>query len=153
MKRTICCLAALVLLLLSTVSFADGCEHRVDPSEWLLKGYVDPQPGIDGYSGDFCCPICGAVMKKGQPIAALDSDDPEEKKEHGQEDPVPVPFVVGAEAPAAGELIWSPDNENTFTVPNVIPAKGIEEFIGEWHYFRFVKEDGTEISREEMLAE
>lgn len=45
------------------------------------------------------------------------------------------------------------DDEDVFTVPNIIPAKGIEDFIGKWNYFRIVNEDGTEMSREEMLAE
>ena len=43
--------------------------------------------------------------------------------------------------------------EDVFTVPNIIPAKGIEDFIGEWHYLMVVNEDGTEMSREELLAE
>lgn len=100
MKRIISCLAALVLLLLSAVSFAE-CEHRVRPSEWLLQGYVDPQPGIPGYSGDFCCPVCGAVMRKGEVIGALPVDYDKEKKEAEQEDPVPVPVNIGSEAPEA----------------------------------------------------
>ncbi len=44
-------------------------------------------------------------------------------------------------------------DKDTFTVPNIISAKGIEDFIGEWHYFRIVNEDGSEMNREEMLAE
>lgn len=202
MKRIICYLAVLMLVILPVMSSAE-CEHQVEQSEWVLIGYVDPLPGVPGYSGDLCCPLCGTVMQKGEPIDALPERD--DKEEHGteQEDPVPVPapFNIGSEAPeapaasgaapssqspdekaerepfseqypfrrvqmepepgivapTAGELIWSPDmesdSENTFTAPNVIPAKGIEDFLGEWHYFRFVKEDGTEISREEMLAE
>ncbi len=38
-------------------------------------------------------------------------------------------------------------------LPNIIPAKGIEDFLGEWHYFRIVNEDGSEMNRQEMLAE
>ena len=44
-------------------------------------------------------------------------------------------------------------SEAAFIVPNVIPAKSIEDFLGEWHYFRVVNEDGSEVNREEILAE
>ena len=158
MKRVIGYLAALMLIILPVISSAE-CKHEVEPSEWILRDYVDPQPGIPGYSGDLCCPVCGAVMKKGEAIGASADPDEEEKKENEQEDPIPVPVPVdiGAEAPGEGGLIWSPDmeteGESSFTVPNSIPAKGIEDFIGEWHYFRIVNEDGSEMSREEMLAE
>ena len=47
----------------------------------------------------------------------------------------------------------APLSGDAFIVPNVIPAEGIEDFLGEWHYFRIVNEDGSEKSREEMLAE
>ena len=172
MKRMICYLAALVLLLLPTGSFAE-CEHypgEVSAGELLLKGYIEPQPGIPGYSGDWCCPICGAVVIRGNPIDPLPDPDEEEKKGNEQEDPVPVPFAVGVETPetlaepAVPELSSQPTGSktepdiesgggSTFSVPNVIPVKGMENFIGEWHYFRIVNGDGSEMSREEMLAE
>lgn len=104
MKRAISLLAALVLVLLPAITLAE-CEHGIRPSEWVLQGYVDPQPGVPGYSGDFCCPICGAVMKKGEVIGALPIDNDEEKKETEREDPIPepapAPVSVGAEAPSA----------------------------------------------------
>ncbi len=44
-------------------------------------------------------------------------------------------------------------DKDTFIVPNIITAKGIGDFIGEWHYVRIVNEDGSEMNREEMRAE
>ena len=85
-KRAFCflCATLLFLFLFSGVSPADGCDHVTRPSEWILVGYVDPQPGVPGYSGDFCCPVCGAVKKKGVYISPLDIDDDD-----------PSPYVPG----------------------------------------------------------
>ena len=40
-----------------------------------------------------------------------------------------------------------------FVVPKVVPAKGMEDFTGEWFICRVVCEDGKVIGREEMIAE
>ena len=101
-KRVMCFLSAAVLFLLlfPGVSPADGCDHAVRPSEWVLKGYIDPQHGVPGYSGDFCCPICGAVMKKGEPIEPLPEEDDPEQKRSDPEDP----DHYGEIAPAAAGM-------------------------------------------------
>ena len=56
-------------------------------------------------------------------------------------------LAVGlAEEAAAGD-------EAEFVVPKVVPAKGMEDFTGEWFICRVVCEDGKVIGREEMIAE
>ena len=48
------------------------------------------------------------------------------------------------EAAAAGD---------EFIAPDIVPAKGIGDFIGEWQCFRIVNGDGSVMDREQMLAE
>ena len=43
--------------------------------------------------------------------------------------------------------------EGGFAAPDIIPAEGIGDFIGEWQYYRITDADGSEMSREEMLAD
>lgn len=43
-------------------------------------------------------------------------------------------------------------DEAEFVVPKVIPAKGIEDFIGEWVFYLIAAKDGRTMTREEMLA-
>ena len=108
-KRALCFLtAAVLLLLLPCASPADGCDHVTRPSEWILQGYVDPQPGVPGYSGDFCCPICGAVKKKGQPIAALDIEDPEPDAPAEPDPPAEPAAPAEPETPAEPEAPVEP---------------------------------------------
>ena len=40
-----------------------------------------------------------------------------------------------------------------FIAPDIVPAKGIGDFIGEWQCFRIVNGDGSVMDREQMLAE
>ena len=100
-KRALCFLAAAVLLLLlPCASPADGCDHVTKPSEWILQGYVDPQPGVPGYSGDFCCPVCGAVKQRGQQIAPQEIVEPEPDAPASEPDP-PADIPSGQEEPPA----------------------------------------------------
>ena len=74
-KRIFCLLTAILLVLPSVASPSSACEHY-DPDDGnpyttYLDGYVEAQPGIPGYSGDWCCPICGAVAIEGNPIDPL----------------------------------------------------------------------------------
>ena len=39
------------------------------------------------------------------------------------------------------------------TVPNIVTAKGIGDFIGEWEIYLITHPDGAEYTREEMLAD
>lgn len=52
-----------------------------------------------------------------------------------------VSFASEAVTMAGGEFI----------VPNIIPAKGIEDFIGEWVFYLIKGPNGIEMDREEML--
>jgi len=45
------------------------------------------------------------------------------------------------------------ESKDPFTPPVPVPAKGIEDFIGEWQFYRIIKEDGTDVSREQLLAD
>ena len=47
----------------------------------------------------------------------------------------------------------SPEAKDSFTPPTVVPAKGIEDFIGEWQFYWIIRDDGTEMNREQMLAD
>ena len=50
----------------------------------------------------------------------------------------------------AGEAVTAGEEE--FIVPNIIPAKGIEDFIGEWVFYLVAAKDGRTMTREEMPA-
>ena len=43
--------------------------------------------------------------------------------------------------------------EDEFIAPNTVPAKEAGDFIGEWEYYRIINADGSEMNREEMLAD
>ena len=40
-----------------------------------------------------------------------------------------------------------------FTVPGIVPANEIGDFFGEWQYCWIMNEDGSEMSREDMMAD
>ena len=50
----------------------------------------------------------------------------------------------------AGEVTAAEEEE--FIVPKVVPAKGIEDFVGEWMFYMIIQPDGTKITQEMMLA-
>ena len=71
MKRRVLCFltAALLAAVLPASGFA--CEHynvTVWPRDLVTNGYVDPQIGVPGYSGDLCCPVCGDVIIPGKQL-------------------------------------------------------------------------------------
>ena len=70
-KRALCFLTAAFLFLLPWAAPADGCLHS-DPSAYVVRGRVEPQVGVAGYSGDYYCPLCGAKMVSGYPLPALE---------------------------------------------------------------------------------
>ena len=70
-KRALCFLTAAILFLLPWAAPADGCLHS-DPSAYVVRGRVEPQVGVAGYSGDYYCPLCGAKMVSGHPLPALE---------------------------------------------------------------------------------
>ena len=74
-KRVLCFLTAAVLaMLLPVLGFA--CVHyndTVEPKDLVTRGYVEPQIGVPGYSGDLCCPVCGEVIVPGKPLPAKTS--------------------------------------------------------------------------------
>lgn len=142
-KRALCFLtAAVLLLLLPCASPADGCDHVTKPSEWIPQGYVDPQPGVPGYSGDLCCPVCGAVKQRGQQIAPLPLDDENAEKtdilpenEEGGYELVPAEPATPAEpaapaepeAPAAPEAPAQPAAPAEPAQPDTPPAAEAQE--------------------------
>ena len=74
-RRILFFLTAAVLILLPFCP-ALACEHYdtglVSGSQLVKRGYIAPQVGVPGYSGDFCCPTCGAVIFSGKEIPALE---------------------------------------------------------------------------------
>ena len=51
----------------------------------------------------------------------------------------------------AGEAVAVDEAE--FVVPKVVPAKGMEDFTGEWGIYLIIFPDGAEYTREDMLAD
>ena len=68
-RRIFCLLAALLLLLPSVASPSSACDHydpdTGDPYPEYQDGYVAPQPGVPGYSGDIRCSHCHAIIQPG----------------------------------------------------------------------------------------
>ena len=95
MKKRLFLFAVLLpAVLLLQLRPATACEHYPDiytVDELILQGYVEPQVGVPGYSGDFCCPDpdCGEVCIPGYELPAkqleapkpAEDDDPEEPEE------------------------------------------------------------------------
>ena len=74
-KRIGCLLMAAVMALLFLPSPARACDHcdeDGEPLKYKRSGYVAPQIGVPGYSGDLCCPKCGAVVIPGAVLPALE---------------------------------------------------------------------------------
>ena len=71
-KRILCFLTAAVLILLPWAAPAededDECLH---PNKDLVNA-KEPEVGVPGYTGDYVCPDCHAVLKKGDIIPALE---------------------------------------------------------------------------------
>ncbi|MBR5962398.1 MAG: hypothetical protein IKZ98_15545 [Clostridia bacterium] len=67
-RRILCLLTAFLLALPSVASPSTVCDHY-DPDGNLYPkyqdGYVEPKPGVPGYSGDFRCSNCHAIVEKG----------------------------------------------------------------------------------------
>ena len=71
-KRVLCFVAAAVLILLPWSAPAELCEDgHADPTEYYTVGAYDPTETEPGYSGDFYCPVCGALMMHGWTIDPL----------------------------------------------------------------------------------
>ena len=76
-KRGLCFLTAAVFLLLLAPVPGHACEHYgpdTPKSKLVRKGYVEPQVGVPGYTGDYHCPVCDAIVIKGKPLAAADDE-------------------------------------------------------------------------------
>ena len=94
-KRILCFLSALLLSLLPALTLAD-CTHADEngvPYGLVPRGYVAPQVGVPGYSGDQCCASCGAVLIRGSEIPALlpppAAEEPVPQEEPKQVEPAP----------------------------------------------------------------
>ena len=71
MKRRILCFLTAALLAAVLPVSGSACEHynvTVWTRDLVTKGYVDPQIGVSGYSGDLCCPVCGEVIIPGKQL-------------------------------------------------------------------------------------
>ena len=44
-------------------------------------------------------------------------------------------------------------DEMEFVVPNIIPAKGIEDYLGEWMFYLIIEPDGRKYTPENMQAD
>ena len=99
-KRVVCFLLVAMMLVLFAVP-AIACDHTDEdgnPLKYVSVGYVAPQIGVEGYSGDICCPVCGAVIYPGETLSALEApyipgntteqEDEEEKKPEKPAEPV-----------------------------------------------------------------
>ena len=66
--------AAMLILMLLPVpaSACDHCDEDGEPLKYVRQGYVAPDIGVPGYSGDYCCPECGAVVIQGWTLPALE---------------------------------------------------------------------------------
>ena len=159
-KRALCFLTAAVLvLLLPCASPADGCEHQFRPTEWILVGYVAPQPGVPGYSGDFCCPNCGAVMQKGQEIAAIEIEEPEPEPDVPAADPDPPaaadsPADVGSgeqgETPVTQQ---EPEQPVTQTVTQQEPEQPVTQTVAQQEPEQPVTQTATEQEPEQPVTQ
>ena len=97
-KRVFCFLTAAVMLLLLLPAPALACDHTDEdgePLKYVKKGYVAPQIGKPGYSGDLCCPKCGAVVIPGAALPALE----EPAGPSGGSDPTEKPKPQATAAP------------------------------------------------------
>jgi len=102
-KRMLSLLTA-VFLLLPALACADCTHHDDDgrPYGLVPKGYVAPQPGVPGYTGDQCCAVCGAVVIHGSEIPPLPEPDNQEENKKQEEEiaPAEVPAVSVEQPPA-----------------------------------------------------
>ena len=110
MKTRLLCFLTALLFLLPSLACAECTHHDEDgrPYGLVPKGYVAPQPGVPGYSGDQCCAVCGAVVIHGSEIPALPEPDNREEKKQEEEQPavpaaVPEAPVVSVEQPPAAQ--------------------------------------------------
>ena len=106
-KRVLCFLTAAVLALVPWAAPADPCLHS-DPVDYVARGYVEPQPGQPGYSGDLVCPYCGAVMVPGGILVVEESA--------GQEDGRP-PDLTPSDAGKAEEEAVQPAPDDPAEAP------------------------------------
>jgi len=71
-KRIFCILTALLLVLPTAASPSSACDHcdpdTGEPYAVYLDGYIEPRPGVPGYSGDFRCSHCKGIVEPGGAI-------------------------------------------------------------------------------------
>ena len=103
-RRVLCFLTAAVLCLLPFCPALAACEHYtngiVSGSDLVLRGYVAPQVGVPGYSGDFCCPMCGAIAIRGQTLPALEPPNDHEGKTDQPQDNQDTQILPAATKPS-----------------------------------------------------
>ena len=136
-KRVFCFLTAAVMLLLLLPAPALACDHTDEdgePLKYVKKGYVAPQIGKPGYSGDLCCPKCGAVVIPGAALPALE----EPAGPSGGSDPMEKPKPQATAKPKATKKP-APKNPSkpagSTAVPESVTA-GRERFSPDYPYRR-----------------
>ena len=137
-KRALCFLSVLLLALLPAFASADCTHHNDDgvPYPLFPQGYIPPQVGVPGYTGDQCCTNCGTVVIRGSEIPAL--DPPQEEEANKREDPVPVP---AAEQPVVEQpVVEQPVVAQPVVEQPVVPQEqpqapsGLHQENGTWYY-------------------
>ena len=127
-RRILCLLTVLLLVLPSVASPAAACDHN-DPETGddyptYMDGYVAPQPGIPGYSGDERCSHCQGIIHKGSPIYVddefYDCMDPSPDRPDPRIDNPPAQYGEGNQPdtdpdqpPANPDQPGNPDNPVT----------------------------------------
>jgi len=125
-KRIILLAVLLPAVLLLQPQPATACEHYPDiytVDELILQGYVEPQVGVPGYSGDFCCPDpdCGEVCIPGYELPAKQPEAPQPAEDDDPEEP------DDPEKPGEPEKPEEPEGPQEPDEPDAQPASGQEE--------------------------
>jgi len=116
--RVLCCLAAL-LLLFPALTCAECTHHDEDgrPYGLVPRGYVAPQPGVPGYTGDQCCAVCGGVVIRGSELPPLPEPDNREENQKQEEQIAPA-----AEPEAPVVSVERPETRPAEQEVPVVPA-------------------------------
>ena len=107
-KRLFLLSAILTAALLLQAGQALACEHYPDVytiDELILTGRVEPQVGVPGYSGDYCCPDpeCGEVCIPGHELPAKQEEAPLPAENDDPQAPAGPQQPEGPQEPAQGQ--------------------------------------------------
>ena len=126
-RRFFCILTALLLVLPTAASPSSACDHcdpdTGEPYAVYLDGYIEPQPGVPGYSGDFRCSHCKGIVEPGGAIYVeefYDCMDPPTDKPDPRIDNPPAQYGEGGNPPQTDpdQPPENPDNPVTPQSPD-----------------------------------